>query len=200
MLHRLIASAVMLTTAFVLLLAGLRVQPVDALHGYFGDCAMPCWQTVQPGVTTRTDALARLKARGWQLRAECNPAVYDTCYDFSRGGGAVAFIYVAGEQVKQIALLRAGLSLGDVWLAFGASDTTAISPRTYRPAFLNMAVWFGSDGVSTRMRFPCPVSFAGLLLLRVDTLLVWSPDTAMSGDVYSNTGDLRQAIHAVCGL
>lgn len=194
-----IASVVM-TAAFALLLVGARAQPGADLTAYFGACAMPCWQQVQPGATLRTEALARLKAQGWRFQAQCNPGVYTVCYDFTRGETEpVAFVYVADEQVQQIALFRAGLTLGDLWLAFGAPDSAAISPRSYRAPFLNTAAWFSLGGVSTRQRFPCPTDYARMLHLPVDTLLVWSPGTAMLGEVFSATGDLRRAIHAVCG-
>jgi hypothetical protein len=183
-------------------LAGLRLQPQPSndAQGYLGGCSMPCWQGVQPGVSSRYDALNELRARGWVLRGECNPAIYDVCDLVMRDdANLVAYIYISAEQVQQIALFRAGLTLGDVWLALGSPEYAAISPHTYRAASLNTALWFSPSQVSTLMNFPCPAGFAEMLRFPVSTILVWARSTAMTGIVFGSIGDLRQAIQQVCG-
>ncbi len=186
---------------FVLLLGALHLEPLDnpALAN-FGDCAMPCWQEVQPGVTARLDALDRLKALGWVLREQCNGAVYQLCYSFGRAASdPIALVYVDQEVVKQIALFRSRLNLGDLWLALGSPASSAIAPRTYRASWLNAAFWFDPGHVSTRMKFECPVSFASMLRSQIDTILIWEEGTAMRGTTLNTPADLRQAVFQVCG-
>jgi len=203
MLRPFLITSLLLTLLFAGALATLHVQPPPSsdTQGYLGGCAMPCWQGVQPGVTARSDALRELKARGWALRGQCNAAVYDLCDLFMReGSDLVAYIYVGADQVKQIALFRSGMTLGDVWLALGSPQYAAISPTSYRAAFLNMALWFSPSEISTRTTYPCPSGFAEMLRFPVSTILVWANGTAMQGTIFGSVGDLRQAMQRVCGL
>ncbi|MEP7293080.1 MAG: hypothetical protein ABI835_14960 [Chloroflexota bacterium] len=165
----------------------------------------PGWQGVEPGVTARGEALALLDAAGWTLDDECNAAVYERCYAFRHDGvrasepDAVAFVYVAREQVAQIALLRFGLSLGDLWLTFGAPDYVAIPPERIRAASFDTALWFGSTGISTRIGFPCPADFRDMLRRPVSTILVWARGTAMRETDAGTIAELRRALREGCG-
>ena len=97
MLRPFLIASLILITLFTAALAGLHLQPQppsDA-RAYFGDCAMPCWQGVQPGLMPRSDALRELNARGWLLRGQCNSAVYDACDLVMRDDDdLVAYLYV----------------------------------------------------------------------------------------------------------
>jgi hypothetical protein len=201
MLRFLLVAMTLLTLCFAIMLSvlHLQAQPPRDSQAYFGDCAMPCWEGIQPGVTTRVDALRTLNARGWELGGQCNAAVYDSCDLFMRDAAdLIAYLYVGAGQIKQIALFRSGLLLGDVWLALGSPEYAAISPHTYRAASLNTALWFSPSEVSTRMNFPCPAGFAEMLRIPVDTILVWANGTSMTGTVFGNVGELRSAMHKVC--
>jgi hypothetical protein len=193
--------SLMLMSLFGLLLAGMHLTPpLNLAAADFGDCAMPCWQHVQPGVTSRVDAVDHLKALGWTFREQCNPAVYQSCYSFGRDtSDPIAFLYVDQEVVRQIALVRSSLRLGDLWLALGSPESSAIAPRTYRASWLNAALWFDPGNVSTRMKFACPVGFANMLRSKIDTILVWEVGTAMRGTVLDSAADLRRAVFQVCG-
>jgi hypothetical protein len=193
--------SLLLISLFGLLLAGMHLEPpLNLATTDFGDCLMPCWQEVQPGVTSRTDAVDRLKALGWTLREHCNPAVYQDCYSFGRGvSDPIAFVYVDQEVVRQIALVRSRLRLGDLWLALGSPESSAIAPRTYRATWLNAALWFDPGSVSTRMKFACPIGFANMLRSPIDTILVWEAGTSMRGTILDSAADLRHAVFQVCG-
>jgi hypothetical protein len=193
--------ALAVTVLFAALIGGLHLQtpPPGDSAAYFGDCTMPCWQGVQPGVTLHRAALSALNTRGWVLRGQCNAAVYDDCDLFMRDDAdLVAYLYIGAGQVKQIALFRTGLALGDVWLALGSPEYAAISPSSYRAISLNTALWFSPSEVSTRMNFPCPVGFAEMLRIPVSTILVWAHGTSMQGTVFGSVGELRLAMHRVC--
>jgi hypothetical protein len=201
MLRLFLITSLLLTTLFTAALAGLHAQPPppDDSAAYFGDCTMPCWQGVQPGVTLHRDALSALNTRGWVLHGQCNAAVYDDCDLFKRDDAdLVAYLYIGAGQVKQIALFRTGLVLGDVWLALGSPEYAAISPTSYRAISLNTALWFSPSEVSTRMNFPCPVGFAEMLRIPVSTILVWANGTSMQGTVFGSVSELRLAMHRVC--
>ncbi len=201
MLRPFLMFALVFMTLFTTMLAGLRLQPPPPgdSQRYFGDCAMPCWQGVQPGVSAHRDAQNALTQRGWTQRGQCNAAVYEVCDLFMRDDSdLVGYIYISAGQVKQIALFRSGLTLGDVWLALGSPEYAAISPSSYRAVTLNTALWFSPSEVSTRMNFPCPVGFAEMLRIPINTILVWASGTAMQGTVFGSVGDLRLAMHRVC--
>jgi hypothetical protein len=194
--------SLLLMAFFALLLAAMHVgTPENIAAADFGDCsAMPCWQGVQPGITPRAAAIDGLKAGGWTLREQCNPAVYQACYSFSRAAtDPIAFLYVDQEVVRQIALVRNRLRLGDLWLALGSPETSAIAPRSYRASWLNAALWFDPANVSTRMKFACPLGFSNMLLKEIDTILVWEAGTAMRGTTLDSPADLRRAVFEVCG-
>lgn len=201
MIHLAARLSLLLAALFGLLIGGMHLSaPENRAAADFGDCAMPCWQQVQPGVTPRTVALERLDALGWDFREQCNPAVYQACYSFDRATtDPIAFLYVDQELVRQIALVRSRLRLGDLWLALGSPEASAIAPRTYRASWLNVALWFDPGNISTRMKFACPVGFGNMLLSKIDTILVWERGTSMRGTVIESPADLRRAVFEVCG-
>lgn len=195
-----VISALPLATLFALLLGGLHLlTPSRVVRAALGECAFPCWQGVEPGVTARREAQTLLEAVGWVLEDECNAAVYERCYAFRNSEpDAVAFVYVAQERVTQIALLRFGLTLGDVWLTFGTPDYAAIPPVGMRAASFNTALWFGDHGISTRIGFPCPTNFPEMLRRPVNTILVWAQGTAMREVAVGSMVELRRALREGC--
>ena len=198
---RLVAGAALpLVGVFALVLVGMHLlAPSERVQAAFGDCVMPCWQGVQPGVTVLRDALAVLSDAGWRLDSECNAAVYDRCFAYVHSDpGQVAFVYVTAERVRQIALLRFGLTLGEVWLHFGAPDYALIPPYRGQVSAFEIALWFGGSGVSGRMGFSCPMSFGSLLAERVDTVLIWERGTAMSGTTIGTLDEVRDALRLGC--
>ena len=202
MMLRLLASAALLTTLFTLVVVGIRLQPTDHLAAsFFGDCAAPCWDGIEAGSTARSDALAHLKTLGWNLQGDCNAAVYDSCDDFTRDDSAQeAFVYVQADQVIEIAIFNAGFTVGDVWLDYGAPEAPGIAPNSSALAFLNTSLWFDRAKISTHFNLPCPSPFADVLRAPIDSLLVWTPGTAMEGTVTGTLADLRRQFHQACGL
>ncbi len=202
MMLRLLASAALLTVLFTLIIAGLRLQPPDhQVTSFFGDCAMPCWKGVEAGGTARSDALAHLKTLGWNLQGDCNAAVYDSCDDFTRDDSdQEAFVYVQANQVIEIAIFNAGFAVGDVWLAYGAPEAAGIAPDPDPLAVLNTSLWFDRAKISTHINLFCPSPFADVLRAPIDSLLVWTPGTAMEGTVTGTLADLRRQLHQACGV
>ncbi|MFN8450944.1 MAG: hypothetical protein U0521_20785 [Anaerolineae bacterium] len=200
MTRALAGAGITLSLAFALAVAGLRLLPLDeTVSAFFGDCAARCWQDVQPGVTARTDALAGLKVRGWRFDNECNAAVYNRCYTFiDTDRHHIAYLYIEQERVVQIALVNSGMTLGDVWLTFGAPDYAAIPVNPGSATTFFTSLWFGSAGISTRMGVPCPAKFPDVLRSRINTILVWEPGTAMRGTVIGTMTDLRQTLRRIC--
>jgi len=196
----LVIAGVALSLVFALLVSSLRLQAQNESVGdYFGDCTLPCWQQVQPGVTARAEALASLKPRGWMFDTECNAAVYDTCYTFAEAGpSGVAYLYIDADQVVQIALLDSGMTLGEILLTFGAPDYATIPPNRGRAITFFTSLWFGRAGISARMSVPCPAGYPDVLRTRVSTILVWAPGTRMRGDVLGTLTDLRQTLRQIC--
>lgn len=191
-----------LSLAFALLVGGLRLQAGDGMaNAFFGDCVAPCWQQLQPGVASRADALALLKPRGWSFDAECNSAVYDVCYIFAdEQSERTANVFIAGDQVKQIALLDSGIALGDIWLMYGPPDYAAIPPARASTVTFFTALWFGNAGISARLSIPCPARYPDVLRAPIRTILVWERGTAMRGDTIGSVGDLRQMLRRICSV
>lgn len=200
MTRPLLRGALLLISVFTLVIAGLHMLPSSSsANAVFGDCDMPCWQGVAPGVTDDRAALAQLKAVGWALDAGCNAPVYEACYAFVGGSPPqVANVYVGRSQVEQVALLRSHLTLGDVWLFLGAPDYVTLPSIWMNDPSFQMALWFGASGVSARLGFACPQHFGDLLTSPVDALIVWPPGSAMQGSLLGTVGDLRRAVFRAC--
>lgn len=190
----------MLPALFTLLLLALHLLPPAQRAGaVFGACDMPCWQGVAPGSTGDRIALAHLKARGWLLDASCNAPVYEACYAFVGGSPPqLANVYIGRSQVEQIALIESHLTLGDVWLFLGQPDYVTLPSIWMNDPSFQMALWFGSSGVSARLGFSCPQHFSDLLATPVDALIVWPPGSAMQGTLLGTVGDLRRTLYRVC--
>ena len=196
-----------LVSGFAVLLAAFHLLPsarlVDEVFGIApadDACTMPCWYGVQPGVTVEYAVLTGLKDAGWTLERSCNAAVYETCHEFVRGTpGETAFVYLTSGRVIQVALFHDSLTLSDLWLAFGAPDYALIPPsRGFFPSF-DTAFWFGSSGISVRLRVGCPASFRDLLDTPIRSMLMWNSGTAMGGATGS-LADLRQLFRWNCSL
>jgi len=202
MMPRLLASALLLTMLFALMIGGLRLLPPDrVVTSFFGDCSMPCWNGIEAGVTSRSDALALLKSLGWVLQADCNAAVYDACADLTRADShQEAFVYIEADQVAEIALFNPGFVVGDVWLAYGAPEIAGIAPDPSPMTLLNTSLWFERAQISTHIDLACPAPFGDLLQSPIDSLLVWLPGSAMDGTVRGTLADLRRTFHQVCGI
>ncbi len=202
MMLRLLASAALLITLFTLIVVGIHLQSPDhRATSFFGDCAAPCWDGIEAGDTARSDALAHLKTLGWLLQGDCNAAVYDSCDDFTRDDSdQEAFVYVEADQVVEIAIFNAGFAVGDVWLAYGAPEAAGIAPHPIPGDFLNTSLWFDRAKISTHINLSCPSPFADVLHAPIDSLLVWTPGTAMEGTVTGTLADLRRQFHQACGI
>ena len=189
-----------LSLAFALLVGSLRLQAQDeTVVTFFGECAFPCWQSVQPGTTARTDALADLRRRGWVFDTQCNSAVYDACYAFIESESSrISYLYVEEEQVIQLALLDSRLTLGEIMLAFGSPDYAAVPPNRGPAVALFTSLWFGGVRVSARLRVPCPADYDDMLRTPVSVLLVWAPGTAMRAETMGTLADLRQVLRQAC--
>src|SRR4051794_17887749 len=103
---------------FVLMIVAFRIQPRDdrAMRAFFTPqqgCAAPCFLGIRPGVTTREEALALLKAHPW-------------VGEISERGDIIGWIW-NGEQP---AFLQIGTAENQIFLSFGSVDSVYVPTET----------------------------------------------------------------------
>ena len=112
--------------------------------------------------------------------------------------------HLGAKWVYQIALVNPGLTLGDIWLAFG-SPTYSVNDTRYRPStggrfMFYISMWLGTDGINTRVRIQCPANFGGLLQTPVRTLILWHrANPIIMTSAADEVSDLRSSFREVCG-
>ncbi|MEO8393954.1 MAG: hypothetical protein ABI700_13265 [Chloroflexota bacterium] len=163
-------------------LIGLRAAlfhapPANDEAGRFvlSDCAMPCWQGIQPGVTRIDDAILLLNSNPWvkglQI-VERPPSTY-LYWDWSAvkprfAGDPHALIppEMWGQNgVIQLIFIPTSLAYGEVSLLLGAPNrglfavSSTPNPLTLatHPNTQHLAVYFGGS-VSFGTRLVCPVN------------------------------------------
>jgi hypothetical protein len=140
------------------------------------DCATPCWQGIQPGVTTADQALALLNANPWVggvdgswTRAPSGIRVYSNVY-WGWSGAQPAFVYnnfalsppylhVRGGIVQYIRI-PTNISYGTARSIMGAPGTRTLSvsiPNARPLRYEHDAEYFGGQ-LSLDSEINCPVN------------------------------------------
>lgn len=126
MLHLLFRSTLTLSVLFTGIIGLIRARPYDghALQAFFtsASCSRPCWQQIQPGSTTVTEALALLRADSWVEQVEH----YDRWIRWSWSGQQPSLVNSAIPgalliENQRVSLISVSLNVGfgDLQLTFG---------------------------------------------------------------------------------
>jgi hypothetical protein len=183
----------LLTLIFVAALVIITAQPSDnPVRAFFdaGDCPMPCWHGIRPGVTPRAEAEAILATHPWiELAeiAELPDVPYSGTYDLWLWTEAfpfpipinrpdIAFTdgvigYLDRRQAGEIARvggmeMTTGLRLGDVWRLLGAPRSIASEGYIGLPGDRLHEIrffTFGEFNIQATAYQSCPISLWSLL-------------------------------------
>ncbi len=126
MMRLLSRLTVMLTVLFAVMIGLIRTRPYDSrdLRAFFApeNCNRPCWQNIQPGVTTIDEALTLLRADRWVSRVE--RSANQIHWSWSGQQPALVDSSVPGimliERQRVVAVsVQLNAGFGDLQLAFG---------------------------------------------------------------------------------
>ena len=204
MMRVLVTPALLLSALFALLIGGLHSQrqtqrPAD----YFGDCALPCWQGVQPGTTSREVALARLSAATglYPVVTSCVSPVAAPC-DLYRWMSpdqltSYAGLFVERGDITGVVAFAPGFSLGDALLMLaplsGADLGTVANHEFYAQFF------FAQSRIVVRAPVTCPGTFRQLLETPTVSVEVQSPDLNTQYIPAMTLAAVRDVFYRLCG-
>jgi hypothetical protein len=207
MIRLVLVTAPILSLLFALMLIGIHLQsPTSAaVTTVFGVCAMPCWQGVQPGVTSRENALALLTDMNWQANtpARCTDIPFDQCDTYyltnPTNPRQIAQVNVDQEGVDGVILTSTEFTLGEALAMFGQPDRGSYQMEYnlthHRFAFW---VWFDRVGVGVRTFIGCPAAFHDLLRAPV-TAVTLRPYFADPRPYSTEIKRMRMSLVDVCG-
>lgn len=158
----LIAAAVLLCLSMTLPIMWIRAQPyeTESLLNTFGqpeDCRHPCWQSIRPGETERSDALHILEHSPWAAQIISDPAWLH--WQWAAAGLPYIDPQVPGairtdeDAVVEIHL-GATATVGDFFLVFGQPGwATAWHSGTETTLILS----YPEDSLSLIVNLACPI-------------------------------------------
>jgi hypothetical protein len=196
--------SLLLIALFALLIGGLHAQPqISHASDYFGECAMPCWQGVQPGTTTRETALARLsQATGlYPVISSCVSPVAAPC-DLYRWMSAnrltsYAGLFVERGDITGVVAFAPGFTLGDALLLLdplsGADLGTVANNQFYAQLF------FEQSRIVVRAPVACPGTFHQLMDTPAASVEVQSPDLNTQYIPAMTLAVMRRVFYRLCG-
>jgi hypothetical protein len=163
---------------FSVVFAAVRAQPGAAdLQAFLRSdgCAMPCWQHIQPGITTVDQALALLRANPWIRRALAGGTSADTriYWQWSEQAptfaGTMTALYPdsylhARNGIISYIRLTTHIRYGNVRLVMGAPETGSFQPTTpssFNRQYFHTAGYFeGRVAIDTNLVCPAtPLEF-----------------------------------------
>jgi hypothetical protein len=138
-LLKLTAALSILFTASVVIIRMQPYTPAELPTSLtMESCALPCFMGIRPGVTTGYDALERLRTSRWvryiqNINVSTGTRMFSGSVSWEWSGKQPAWIdphhdswlWIGETRVEYIAI-RTRLSLGDLWLAYGAPTSGTI--------------------------------------------------------------------------
>ncbi|MBI1257981.1 MAG: hypothetical protein GC204_10955, partial [Chloroflexi bacterium] len=204
MTRLLLLSSALLSILFALLIGGLHSQPQTQHAGdYFGDCALPCWQGVQPGTTRREDALARLSAVTglYPVVTSCVSPVAAPC-DLYRWMSpdqqtSYAGLFVERGDITGVVVFAPGFSLGEALLMLAplsGADFGAVANHEFYTQF-----FFAQSRIVVRAQVTCPGTFRQLLETPAVSVEVQSPDLNTQYLPSMTLAAVHDVFYGLCG-
>lgn len=216
MIRHLLRIALFLVLFFALLIASIRARGYDAegVHAVFASLdgcqpemqraaeAVPCWQGIRVGVTTRDEALALLRQHPWigevfegaQHISWRWSGVQPALFDESQYG----LLGFSGGVVQQVRL-QTRVAFGDIWTLF-ASPNAMLMVRPARNTAYQIVSYERPQGpVQVISSLSCPVKPARFWASTTTLSLgqVWTTE-ALNGrpsDLYEQTNWWQRLYH-----
>ncbi|RMF79980.1 MAG: hypothetical protein D6737_09650 [Chloroflexi bacterium] len=177
MLQTMLKPSAMTITWFVLLIGVVRVLPFYATPTQdvllSDGCPLPCWQGIQPGVTTVEEAVIILNAHRWvdgvsrgigvaRMGAEDYREWRWDYEAFPLAAGSespLSFLTSENDVVTSITL-NTNLRLADIWAAFGAppQHSATILPLATGDFMFRLQAFYPDAHLIVRSSFLCPTA------------------------------------------
>ncbi len=129
-MFRLVGLLISLMSALLLAVQSRAYQPAAVVEFIRApDCMPPCWHGIRPGHTTGSDAVAILRAdprieglniANWDAQRQLGWLEWSWRADHPLLEG-MNWMAIFGNEVQGLSL-STRITLGDIWLAFGAPD------------------------------------------------------------------------------
>ncbi len=203
---RLVARiALLCAPLFMLVLAAFHVQTPNPLpESAFGHCSTPCWDGIQPGITTRVEAVNTLTAE--QGFDPATPVCYSPSllpceiYQWRLTVNTRLWTRVQAQQgiVTNFDTRFPGFTLGEALLALDKLDYSLYSFQVgYNHEWLYVWLSFADARISVSAQSTCPNSFFALMQTPIDTVAIQSPDLNRQHEPMT-LGLLHQMYAALC--
>ena len=173
-----VTLAALAALLFLCVIAVIRAQPeATAVRAFLSpteNCAPPCWQGIQPGITTSSEVVAILEAHPWVGRVYLGGSQTDARIfwqwngqepDFARqlvSSFPDSYIYLYNNVVRYIRL-STRIPYGEVRSLLGAPDSGTFLPTTpnsFNALYFHTAGYFGGSVVFAT-NVSCPATPAG---------------------------------------
>ncbi len=207
MLRSLITLTLVLTTIFTLALGAFHLQPANSsVKAYFGDCTLPCWQGITPGLTSTHAAIAQFSAASQitPLHYPCStpPALVCDRYLWSQFGSSTANVemeVVYGE-IGEIAAFAPPFTLGEVMLMMEAEHKPVIGayPSYEADHQFYTQVLFGDTHLSVQVIAACSGTYLDLMQTPVSDVIIESPGARQHNVPVTSFASVRQQFERVC--
>jgi hypothetical protein len=150
----------------------------DDMRGFLlssANCTMPCWQGIQPGVTTAEQALALLRANPWvgnvqgsSTQSATGVRSYTNIYwgwngqqpvfAFNKLAQTPPYLRVRNGIVQYIRIMTS-IPYGEAWAIMGAPETKTLSvsiPNVQHLRYYHDAEYFGGR-MNVETEINCPI-------------------------------------------
>ncbi|HVU09697.1 MAG TPA: hypothetical protein VHD90_00410 [Phototrophicaceae bacterium] len=205
---RLAIPALLLTAIFSLALGACHLQQANSsVKAYFGDCTLPCWQGITPGLTSTNAAMAQFNAASSSapLHYPCSspPALVCDRYLWAQSGNPalnVEMEVVYGE-IGEIAAFAPPFTLGEVILMMEAEHKPVIGayPSYAAGNQFYAQVLFGDTHLSVQVIAACSGTYLDLMQTPVSDVIVESPGARQHNVPVTSFASVRQQFERVCG-
>ena len=202
-----VSVALFLTVLFALALGSFRIpttQAAPSAAAWLDACDTPCWEGIQPGVTSRAEGLARLtRASGVEpSREPCflpgDPFSCDL-YQWKlpdelaiRAGMQVEF-----ETVTLITAQPSDLTLGEALLILRRSGQPLYEFQVgYSGSTLNLWLAFSESRVHLSVTIDCPTTYRAVMRAAVVRIVLQEPELQRHVPATFNT--VRDTIYDLC--
>jgi hypothetical protein len=208
MARLLVSAALSLSVLFALALVVLRFPATPAAPSpaaWLDACEAPCWEGVQPGVTSRAEGLARLsRANGSEpSREPCyipgDPFACDL-YQWKLADDAAirAGMQVEHEIVRLITAQPADVTLGEALLMLRRKGQPLYEFQVGYDGAGTLFLWlaFAESRVSMTVAIECPTTYRALMHAPIVRVVLQEPDQRRHAPATFNT--VRDTIYHLC--
>jgi hypothetical protein len=205
MTRLMIAITLLFVPLFTVLMVAVRTQPPNMLpQEEIGNCSTPCWQGIQPGITSKQIALTRLTiAHGYDpIRPVCYSPSMTPCELYHWVSPENVHIWTGlqtqHDLVVSLEAKTPGFTLGDALLSLDDLHHDLYAFQIgHNLDWLYLWLSFSDASISVSAQATCPTSFFAMLQTPIDTVTVQSPSVGRSHEPMT-FGQMRQMFYDLC--